>query len=311
MTLQGSMGLGAAAGQLLVIGLILGAGGLYTRHHVATLQRADHSLLPYMEDSKAGNGTRYRVLTRAADTPDGSYSVEVLCRAAVAGFSSELPCSLPGHVHRSQDERVAVAAGRLGWIKGQERGLLQAGDTLLVERGAPHILFNADNSSDVLYSISHSPRGPLAEAFFEGLAGLGWDYASLDRIHPLQVLVLYDAADTLMTDLPSFLQPAVKHVLLPVARLLGFKARYPSHSSAAAPAVPAAAAQQQPTAAEAAQPADATQEVVAAAAARDEPAQQPADAAPVQQDSDAAAAEDELQQALRGSGSEFVGRDEL
>jgi len=53
--------------------------------------------------------------------------------------------------------------------------------------GAPHILFNADNSSDVLYSISHSPGGPLAEAFFEGLAGLGWDYASLDRIHPLQV----------------------------------------------------------------------------------------------------------------------------
>jgi hypothetical protein len=53
--------------------------------------------------------------------------------------------------------------------------------------GTPHILFNADNSSDVLYSISHSPAGPLGEAFFEGLAGLGWDYASIDRIHPLQV----------------------------------------------------------------------------------------------------------------------------
>jgi hypothetical protein len=53
--------------------------------------------------------------------------------------------------------------------------------------GLPHILFNADNSSDVLYSISHSPAGQLAEAFFEGLAGLGWDYGSLDRIHPLQV----------------------------------------------------------------------------------------------------------------------------
>lgn len=95
-----------------------------------------------------GNGTRYRVLTRAADTPDGSYSVEVLCRAAVAGFSSELPCSLPGHVHRSQDERVAVAAGRLGWIKGQERGLLQAGDTLLVERG------EAQHSASMAWSLA-------------------------------------------------------------------------------------------------------------------------------------------------------------
>jgi hypothetical protein len=89
-----------------------------------------------------------------------------------------------------------------------------------------------------------------------------------------QVLVLYDAADTMMTDLPSFLQPAVKHVLVPVARALGFKARYPSHSSAAAPATPAAAAQLKPAVA-----------------------------------ADGAAAEAELQQALQGSG--FVGKEEL
>jgi hypothetical protein len=94
-----------------------------------------------------------------------------------------------------------------------------------------------------------------------------------------QVLVLYDAADTMMTDLPSFLQPAVKHVLVPVARALGFKARYPSHSSAAAPATPAAAAQQKPAVA----------------------------AAP--EDADAATAEAELQQALQGSG--FAGKEEL
>jgi hypothetical protein len=83
----------------------------------------------------SGNGTRYRVLTRSADTAGASYSVEVLCRSSVAGFSSELPCSLPGHVHLSQDERVSVAAGRLGWIKGRERGLLQAGEELLIDKG--------------------------------------------------------------------------------------------------------------------------------------------------------------------------------
>jgi hypothetical protein len=82
-----------------------------------------------------GNGTRYRVLTRAADTAGASYSVEVLCRKAVAGFSAELPCSLPGHVHLAQDETVSVSAGRLGWVKGQQRGLLQAGDSLLIEKG--------------------------------------------------------------------------------------------------------------------------------------------------------------------------------
>jgi hypothetical protein len=82
-----------------------------------------------------GNGTRYRVLTRAAATSGESYSVEIMCRGSVGGFSSELPCSLPGHVHMSQDETVAVSAGRLGWIKGQQRGLLQAGESLLIEKG--------------------------------------------------------------------------------------------------------------------------------------------------------------------------------
>jgi hypothetical protein len=45
-------------------------------------------------------------------------------------------------------------------------------------------------------------------------------------------LVLHDAADTQLTDLPSFLQPVLKHVLVPAAKLLGFKAQYPSHVSA-------------------------------------------------------------------------------
>jgi hypothetical protein len=107
----------------------------------------------------------------------------------------------------------------------------------------------------------------------------------------LQVLVLYDAADTMMTDLPSFLQPAVKHVLVPVGRALGFKERYPSHSSAAAAAAAQASSE--------------------GAAAGHKAAEQQHDAAAAQLevDADAAAAEAELKQALRGS--EFVGRDEF
>jgi hypothetical protein len=75
------------------------------------------------------------VLSRAAASDGASYSVEIMCRGSVGGFSAELPCSLPGHVHMSQDETVAVSAGRLGWIKGQQRGLLQAGESLLIEKG--------------------------------------------------------------------------------------------------------------------------------------------------------------------------------
>jgi hypothetical protein len=79
---------------------------------------------------------------------------------------------------------------------------------LLRTAGSPHILFNADNSSDVLYSISHSPAGPLGEAFFEGLAGLGWDYGSLDRIHPLQVTRRLAAAPAATSAWQQQQQPA-------------------------------------------------------------------------------------------------------
>lgn len=61
--------------------------------------------------------------------------------------------------------------------------------------------------------------------------GLGWDYNSLDRIHPLQVLVLYSDAGTQLTDIAGILTPLVDNLLLPVARFLGFKSDYPGHKS--------------------------------------------------------------------------------
>lgn len=39
--------------------------------------------------------------------------------------------------------------------------------------GKQHVLLNADNSSDLLYTLTHSPAGPRGEAFFEDLAGEG------------------------------------------------------------------------------------------------------------------------------------------
>lgn len=49
----------------------------------------------------------------------------------------------------------------------------------------------------------------------------------------LQVLVLWDAAASRLTEYPAFLQPVVDRLLLPVARQLGFRADWPSHRAAA------------------------------------------------------------------------------
>lgn len=179
------------------------------------------------------------------------------------------------------------------------------------------MLFNADNTTDVAYSLTHRPAGRMGEAFFENLAGvrvcvcvrgrqraagcravglghsrqqratvcasgrplcclamcfahtrpyaivctatplkhphphthapiiptgLGWEYKSLDRIHPLQILVLFEAAETQLTDLSGLMAPIVDNVVTPLARLLGFRPHYSSHRSKPARAAAAKAA---------------------------------------------------------------------
>jgi hypothetical protein len=45
-------------------------------------------------------------------------------------------------------------------------------------------------------------------------------------------MVLYWEGDSRIVDLPPILNPLVERLFLPVARLLGFRATYPSHRSA-------------------------------------------------------------------------------
>lgn len=61
-----------------------------------------------------GNGTRYRVLTRAGDTAGSSFTVEVLSRAGVLGFLPNLSGSTPEHSH------TQVCWG--GWVGGLGAG---------------------------------------------------------------------------------------------------------------------------------------------------------------------------------------------
>lgn len=41
----------------------------------------------------------------------------------------------------------------------------------LAAAGKIHALFNADNDTDLLYTLSHHPAGALGDSFFENLAG--------------------------------------------------------------------------------------------------------------------------------------------
>jgi len=47
------------------------------------------------------------------------------------------------------------------------------GRTLAADRmtGTQHALYNADNTTDLVYTLTHRPAGPMGEAFFENYAG--------------------------------------------------------------------------------------------------------------------------------------------
>jgi hypothetical protein len=63
------------------------------------------------------------------------------------------------------------------------------------------------------------------------ILALGWAYGSVDRIHPLQIVVLFDSGATQLTDVSGIMAPIVKHVVLPLARFVGFRAEYDGHKS--------------------------------------------------------------------------------
>lgn len=46
----------------------------------------------------AGNGSRYKVLTRAVEAGGAYYTVEILGRGSAPGFVLEFAASLPAHV---------------------------------------------------------------------------------------------------------------------------------------------------------------------------------------------------------------------
>ena len=101
----------------------------------------------------------------------------------------------------------------------------------------PHTLWGAPpdmGGTGVRLHITERPAGPLGETYWESLAALGWSYGSADRVHPMQMLVLFDAAGTTLDSLPWYFRPAVERLMLPAARFMGFAAVYPGTASAMA-----------------------------------------------------------------------------
>ena len=98
-----------------------------------------HFLLLNLSAAAAGNGTRYRVLERAADSSTGSSKVEILSRSSAEGFYGGYSGSTPSHVHEESAEHITVISGKLGYKFigfGQVmKGELKAGESSFIKKG--------------------------------------------------------------------------------------------------------------------------------------------------------------------------------
>lgn len=183
---------------------------------------------------RTGHGTGYRVLSRAAASAGGQAVLEVRIQSGAPGFFPRLPGSSLYHSHDEQEEAWAVLEGTLGYSLDGVQGELAAGETLLVPAGAKHSTWAA-HGEPLRVQLTLSPPGPMGEHYYEALAGLGASYGDVTRIHPLQLVVLLEAAGVRVAGVPAPLDWAMRHVLAPFARLAGFQPTYAAYVSAGAP----------------------------------------------------------------------------
>lgn len=137
------------------------------------------------------------------------------------------------HVHPRQEERFVVLEGRYGWKIGDKSGVAGPGETLICPIGVPHSQWNAGDVPMRIY-YEHRPALTASEIFFEtqfGLSREGKLSPTGDIALPQAAVLLSEVGDFIRPEKPPFwVQDLVFPPVAVVARLLGYRARYPRYA---------------------------------------------------------------------------------
>jgi quercetin dioxygenase-like cupin family protein len=139
--------------------------------------------------------------------------------------------SLGPHLHREVDERFTVLAGKIGYFVGDKKGTLQAGETADLPRGIPHDWWNAGNEeARVIVEIWPAARFEQMAITTFGLAKEGkTNKKGMPNL--LQLAVISKEFEDVLQVMnpPLWVQRVLFAILVPIGRLLGYKAIYPHH----------------------------------------------------------------------------------
>ena len=173
------------------------------------------------------SGERFTFLRTAADTGGEFLEMEL---AVPPGGEVPIP-----HLHARQEEAFAVLAGTLRCrVGGGGPRTLGPGGAVVVPPGVGHAWWNA-GAEELRLRVTFRPALQV-EAMFETACGLARDGQVDVKGAPrfLQCVVLAGAYETYLERPPVPIQRALFAILRPLARLRGYRARYPRYSGPAA-----------------------------------------------------------------------------
>jgi quercetin dioxygenase-like cupin family protein len=179
-------------------------------------------------------GERIIFVETAADS--GGERLKIALQLAPAAHNAS------SHSHAKQAERIAIVRGQLRLVVGRgENQTLRAGDEVVIPAGVTHQWWN-ESGEDAEVAIEYQPA-LNTEEFFESFFALGRDGKTnahgaprfLQGVAMLRHYEIYDGRA------PVWLQRAVCVLLAPLARALGYRARYVAASERLGLAAPAPA----------------------------------------------------------------------
>jgi mannose-6-phosphate isomerase-like protein (cupin superfamily) len=131
----------------------------------------------------------------------------------------------PMHIHETFDEYFVVKSGIAGIIVNGKKQYLKAGESILINKGTPHKIFNETQETVVIEDAEFS-KPTMSYDFACGLTQL---YPAMDKISDinspkvlLQLAAQGNQFDTWLADVPLPAQKTIRWLLGPTARMLGY-----------------------------------------------------------------------------------------
>ena len=169
-------------------------------------------------------------LATSADTDGDAVVIETVVRPD--GFVAA------AHVHPSQSERFAVAAGQLGLKVGRKKMTLGPRETATVEAGRAHRFWNA--GADPVRFVCEVRPALQFESLLETMFALAADGRTGRKGMPnplrLAVIARHHFDDVRLPYPPPALQRVALAIGAPLGRMFGYEPAYAPEAPVAAPA---------------------------------------------------------------------------